>query len=228
MVLMALARTGSANTPAARPAVERALRWLLGMQNRDGGWAAFDRDVTREVLTKVPFADHNAMLDPSCPDITARVLEALGEYGFGADHPQVGAALAFLRKTQERSGCWLGRWGVNYLYGVWQVLVGLEKIGFDMADPMVRRAVAWLESVQQQDGGWGESCGSYDDPTLAGAGHADRLADGLGLAGADGGGRGGQPGRARRHRLSWSRRRTTTAAGGRSRSPAPASRRSFT
>ena len=150
MVLMALARTGSANTPAARPAVERALRWLLGMQNRDGGWAAFDRDVTREVLTKVPFADHNAMLDPSCPDITARVLEALGEYGFGVDHPQVGAALAFLRKTQERSGCWVGRWGVNYLYGVWQVLVGLQKIGFDMADPMVRRAVAWLESVQQQ------------------------------------------------------------------------------
>ena len=170
MVLMALARTGAANTPAARPAVERALRWLLGMQNRDGGWAAFDRDVTREVLTKVPFADHNAMLDPSCPDITARVLEALGEYGFGVDHPQVRGALAFLRKTQERSGCWLGRWGVNYLYGVWQVLVGLEKIGFDMADPMVRRAVEWLESVQQHDGGWGESCGSYDDPSLAGRG----------------------------------------------------------
>jgi squalene-hopene/tetraprenyl-beta-curcumene cyclase len=170
MVLMALARTGAANAPTARPAVERALRWLLGMQNRDGGWAAFDRDVTREVLTKVPFADHNAMLDPSCPDITARVLEALGEYGFGVDHPQVRRALAFLRKTQEKTGCWLGRWGVNYLYGVWQVLVGLEKIGFDMADPMVRRAVAWLESVQQPDGGWGESCGSYDDPSLAGRG----------------------------------------------------------
>ena len=170
MVLMALARTGAAHTPAARPAVERAIRWLLGMQNRDGGWAAFDRDVTRDVLTKVPFADHNAMLDPSCPDITARVLEALGGYGFGVDHPQVGRALAFLRKTQEKSGCWIGRWGVNYLYGAWQVLVGLEKIGFDMADPMVRRCVAWLESVQQSDGGWGESCASYDDPSLAGKG----------------------------------------------------------
>ena len=170
MVLMALARTGAANTPAARPAAERALRWLLGMQNRDGGWAAFDRDVTREVLTKVPFADHNAMLDPSCPDITARVLEALGEYGFGVDHPQVRRALAFLRKTQEKSGCWIGRWGVNYLYGAWQVLVGLEKIGFDTADPMVRRCVSWLEGVQQSDGGWGESCGSYDDPSLAGRG----------------------------------------------------------
>ena len=140
MVLMALARTGAANTPAARPAVERALRWLLGMQNSDGGWAAFDRDINREVLTKVPFADHNAMLDPSCPDITARVLEALGEYGFGVDHPQVRRALVFLRKTQEKSGCWLGRWGVNYIYGTWQVLVGLQKIGFDMARPDGARA----------------------------------------------------------------------------------------
>jgi squalene-hopene/tetraprenyl-beta-curcumene cyclase len=170
MVLMALARTGAANSAAARPAAERGLRWLLGMQNRDGGWAAFDRDVTREVLTKVPFADHNAMLDPSCPDITARVLEALGCYGFGVDHPQVRRALAFLRKTQEKSGCWIGRWGVNYLYGCWQVLVGLQKIGFDMRDPMVRRAVSWLEQAQQPDGGWGESCRSYDDPSQAGKG----------------------------------------------------------
>ena len=92
MVLMALARTGQAATADGRPAVGAArLRWLLGMQNRDGGWAAFDRDINREVLTKVPFADHNAMLDPSCPDITARVLEALGHYGYGAGHPQVAA-----------------------------------------------------------------------------------------------------------------------------------------
>ncbi len=170
MVLMALARSGAANTPAARPAAERGLRWMLGMQNRDGGWAAFDRDVTREVLTKAPFADHNAMLDPACPDITARVLEALAEYGFGIDHPQVRRALDFLRKTQEKSGCWVGRWGVNYLYGAWQVLVGLQKIGFDMGDPMVRRCAAWLQSVQQPGGGWGESCASYDDPSQAGQG----------------------------------------------------------
>ena len=140
------------------------------MQNRDGGWAAFDRDIDHEVLTKVPFADHNAMLDPSCPDITARVLEALGHFGYRVGHPQVDRALRFLHATQEASGAWLGRWGVNYIYGTWQVLSGLYRIGYDMRRPMVRRAVAWLKSVQQPSGCWGETCRSYDDPSLAGQG----------------------------------------------------------
>jgi squalene-hopene/tetraprenyl-beta-curcumene cyclase len=140
------------------------------MQNRDGGWAAFDRDINREILTKVPFADHNAMLDPSCPDITARVLEALGHYGHRVGCPQIDRATAFLRATQERTGAWPGRWGVNYIYGTWQVLTGLCSIGFDMRDAMVRRAVAWLKHVQQASGAWGETCRSYDDPTLAGQG----------------------------------------------------------
>lgn len=152
------------------PAVRRGLRWLLAMQNRDGGWAAFDREINQEWLTRIPFADHNAMLDPSCPDITARVLEALGHYGHGPAEPHVLRALAFLRRTQEKSGCWIGRWGVNYLYGTWQVLQGLQAIGFAQTDPMVRRAAAWLKLVQQPGGGWGESCASYDDPALAGQG----------------------------------------------------------
>jgi squalene-hopene/tetraprenyl-beta-curcumene cyclase len=179
MVLMGLARSGHAWGHAASwersagtliPAARRGLDWLLGMQNKDGGWAAFDRDINREVLTKVPFADHNAMLDPSCPDITARVLEALGHYGIRTDQRFVRRALAFLERTQDRRGCWIGRWGVNYIYGTWQVLAGLEAIGFDRGQPMVRRAVAWLEKVQQASGGWGESCASYDDPATAGQG----------------------------------------------------------
>jgi squalene-hopene/tetraprenyl-beta-curcumene cyclase len=182
MVLMALARTGHAyvqtEEPGTRiedrgppkPAVRRAVNWLLAMQNRDGGWAAFDRGITRQVLTQVPFADHNAMLDPSCPDITARVLEALGALGYQAGNAQVDRALTFLQATQDPEGCWLGRWGVNYIYGTWQVLVGLRAIGFDMAHPMVRRAAAWLKQVQQPGGGWGETCRSYDDPALKGQG----------------------------------------------------------
>src|SRR5204863_2609497 len=120
MVLMALARM----PPCSQAATQRGLNWLLGMQNRDGGWAAFDRDINREFLTKIPFADHNAMLDPSCPDITARVLEALGQYGYrvGQDgaHSHVERAIDFIARTQDPRGCWLGRWGVNYIYGTWQ------------------------------------------------------------------------------------------------------------
>lgn len=164
MVLMALARTGTSAS------LDRAINWLLAMQNTDGGWAAFDRGINREVLTKVPFADHNAMLDPSCPDITGRVLEALGHHGYRAGEPMVDRALAYLERTQEKSGAWIGRWGVNYIYGTWQVLVGLRRIGYDMRRPMVRRAVAWLKQVQQAGGGWGETCRSYDDPSLAGQG----------------------------------------------------------
>jgi len=152
------------------PAIQRGLTWLLGMQNDDGGWAAFDRNINRELLTKVPFADHNAMLDPSCPDITGRVLEALGHFGYRVGHAAVDRAVAFIEETQNQDGAWIGRWGVNYIYGTWQVLAGLAKIGFNMDHPMVRRAVAWLKSVQQPGGGWGETCRSYDDPTLAGKG----------------------------------------------------------
>jgi squalene-hopene/tetraprenyl-beta-curcumene cyclase len=170
MVLIALAKSGHAWTANGQSAAQRGLRWLLRMQNDDGGWAAFDRNINHELLTRVPFADHNAMLDPSCPDITARVLEALGHFGYQVGEPCVDRAVAFIRGTQERAGGWLGRWGVNYIYGTWQVLLGLRSVGFDMQDPMVRRAVAWLKQVQQPSGGWGETCRSYDDPTLAGQG----------------------------------------------------------
>ena len=170
MVVLALRKTGFANQPAALSATKRAANWLLAMQNKDGGWAAFDVDVDNEVLTKVPFADHNAMLDPSCADITARILEMLGALGYRADHPQVVKGLAYLWRTQEPEGCWYGRWGVNYVYGTWQVLQGLRSFGLTDDHPALRRAADWLESVQQANGGWGESCASYDDRSLMGQG----------------------------------------------------------
>jgi squalene-hopene/tetraprenyl-beta-curcumene cyclase len=170
MVLIALARTGHATREACRPAVHRALNWLLAMQNSDGGWAAFDKDVNKEILTKVPFADHNAMLDPSCPDITARVLEALSHYGYRVGQKPVDRAVQFILSHQEDDGAWFGRWGVNYVYGTWQVLVGLAAVGFDTTAPAARRGVRWLKECQNADGGWGESCRSYDDPSAAGQG----------------------------------------------------------
>lgn len=170
MVLLALRRTAYAEDQEVREATERARAWLLAMQNRDGGWAAFDADIDNQVLTQVPFADHNAMLDPSCADITARVMEFLGSLGYRSDHPAIARGLDYLWRTQEPEGCWYGRWGVNYIYGTWQVLLGLQAIDFPLDDPRVQRAVEWLESVQQPSGGWGESCASYDDPSLKGLG----------------------------------------------------------
>ncbi len=170
MVLLALQRTALSVAPEVQAATRRGVDWLLAMQNRDGGWAAYDVDIDNEVLTKVPFADHNAMLDPSCADITARVLELMGTLGYRAEHPAAAAALAYLWRTQEPQGCWYGRWGVNYIYGTWQVLQGLWALGYPMDHPALVKAANWLESVQQPDGGWGETCKSYDDPGLMGLG----------------------------------------------------------
>ncbi|GAC1449221.1 MAG: squalene--hopene cyclase [Isosphaeraceae bacterium] len=170
MVVLALQRSSLARTDEVRAATCRAVNWLLAMQNKDGGWAAFDVDIDNEILTRVPFADHNAMLDPSCADITARILEALGVLGYRSDHPRVVRALDYLWRTQEPEGCWYGRWGVNYIYGTWQVLQGLRAIGVPTKHPAIRKAADWLESVQQSRGGWGETCESYDDRALMGRG----------------------------------------------------------
>lgn len=151
-------------------AISRGVRWIVGMQNRDGGWGAFDRDNDREIFTRVPFADHNAMIDPSTADLTARVLEMLAGLGLRHEHPLARRALDFLWKNQEHDHSWIGRWGVNYIYGTWQTLVGLMAIGVPFSDPRVRRAVAWLKMHQQECGGWGESPATYDDPRLRGQG----------------------------------------------------------
>jgi squalene-hopene/tetraprenyl-beta-curcumene cyclase len=172
MALMVL-RQARAEEPEAvqEEAVRRGLTWMLGMQNRNGGWASFDRDNDKRWLTHVPFADHNAMIDPSTADITGRVLECLSYFPqFGAWHPVVSRATQFLRDQQTPEGAWYGRWGVNYLYGTWQVLRGLARMGQDMDALYVRRAVRWLLDRQNPDGGWGESIASYDDPTQKGIG----------------------------------------------------------
>ncbi|MCE9604797.1 MAG: terpene cyclase/mutase family protein [Planctomycetia bacterium] len=153
-------------------ALQRAERWMLSMQNQDGGWGAFDRDNDLELLCYVPFADHNAMIDPSTPDLTGRVLEALGTLGRRIGDPAVDRALAYLRKTQEADGSWFGRWGVNYIYGTWQVLTGLKAVGVGPEDPLMISGANWLLCCQQPSGAWGESCDTYDDPRLRGSGNA--------------------------------------------------------
>jgi squalene-hopene/tetraprenyl-beta-curcumene cyclase len=167
MVLLALHTAGYRDDPSL---YDRVVRWLLSFQNRDGGWAAFDKDVQNPLLENVPFADHNAILDPSCCDVTARVLEILGDLGFRPGHPAIDRATLYLRETQESDGAWYGRWGVNYIYGTSQVLRGIRAVGLDMNEPWIQRGRDWLESCQNEDGGWGETLASYDDPSLRGKG----------------------------------------------------------
>lgn len=168
MVAMALHRASDA--PEVTAAVERGINWVLAMQNEDGGWAAFDRTISRPILEHVPFADHNAIQDPSCPDITGRTLECLGHLGYSIDHPAVRKAIRFIQFEQEPEGCWFGRWGVNYIYGTWQVICGLKNIGEDMSQLWIQRAGDWLKSVQHEDGSFGESAHTYEDPDTKGQG----------------------------------------------------------
>ncbi|MBI4055819.1 MAG: squalene--hopene cyclase [Elusimicrobia bacterium] len=155
---------------AREKACLRGLHWLLSMQCRSGGWAAFDRDNTQWIFTKIPFADHNAMIDPPTADITGRVLEILGHIGYDRSYPCVQRAVEFLKREQERDGSWFGRWGVNYLYGTWQVLRGLAAIGEPMDQLHTQKAIRWLKSVQHEDGGWGETCATYENPSQKGRG----------------------------------------------------------
>ncbi len=170
MVLMALRLVRPENQEELEGLFKRALGWQLSFQCKDGGWAAFDKEVTQGWLEDMPFADHNAILDPTCSDLTARTIELLGYIGYDAQSRCVRRAIRYLIDTQDDDGSWYGRWGVNYIYGTWQVLRGLRAIGENMTQDWILRGRDWLESCQNADGGWGESCATYDNPLLKGIG----------------------------------------------------------
>jgi squalene-hopene/tetraprenyl-beta-curcumene cyclase len=161
MVMIALGLARGSNSPAHDATIQRALNWLIAMQAADGGWAAFDVDNNWPVLSHVPFADHNAMLDPTCPDITGRVLECLALRGIPATHPSMQRGVAYLTGCQEPDGSWYGRWGVDYIYGTYLALRGLRAAGESDREVHILRAGEWLRAIQNADGGWGESPESY-------------------------------------------------------------------
>ncbi|HEX4832069.1 MAG TPA: squalene--hopene cyclase [Trebonia sp.] len=164
-VILALRRTevpGDANVEQ-RAAIDRGLRWLEGMQCKDGGWGAFDADNTRELVNKLPFCDFGAVIDPPSADVTAHIVEAFAAEGL-ATETACKRGVIWLLKNQERDGSWFGRWGANYIYGTGAVVPALIAAGVGRRKPVIRRAVAWLERVQNADGGWGEDLRSYDDP----------------------------------------------------------------
>ena len=144
-----------------REAIDRAAEWIIGMQSRNGGWGSFDADNTHYYLNHIPFADHGALLDPPTADVSARCVGFLAQLGTDSKHPALAAGIEYLRAEQEPDGSWFGRWGTNYIYGIWSVLAGLNAAGVDPGAPEIRRAVDWLVARQRPDGGWGESGESY-------------------------------------------------------------------
>ncbi|MGH7996605.1 MAG: squalene--hopene cyclase [Opitutaceae bacterium] len=169
-VLLGLSKAEPAQGGRQDAAVRRAVRWLFGMQCRNGGWGSFDKDCTKMIFENIPFADHNAMLDPPTADITGRILETLAALGYTTADWRVAKAAQFVLSQQEPDGSWFGRWGANYVYGTFLALRGLTAIGFNPRDPRFQRAAQWVRSVQNADGGWGETCGTYDHPETRGLG----------------------------------------------------------
>jgi squalene-hopene/tetraprenyl-beta-curcumene cyclase len=167
-VVLALRRARCSAGDAARAsAIRRGVRWITGMQSRDGGWGAFDADNTSSLVTKLPFCDFGAVVDPPSADVTAHVVEALAAEGLAGGRA-ARRGVVWLLRAQESDGSWFGRWGANYVYGTGAVVPALIAAGVKPGKPAIRRAVAWLEAHQNPDGGWGEDMRSYDDPALAG------------------------------------------------------------
>jgi squalene-hopene/tetraprenyl-beta-curcumene cyclase len=164
-VVLALRRTAV----PSRPAIDRGMAWLTGMQSKDGGWGAFDADNTRALVNKLPFCDFGAVIDPPSADVTAHIVEAYAAEGRAAE-PAARRGVVWLLRNQEPDGSWFGRWGANYLYGTGAVVPALIAAGVKPSKPAIRRAVDWLERHQNPDGGWGEDLRSYDDQGLAARG----------------------------------------------------------
>jgi squalene-hopene/tetraprenyl-beta-curcumene cyclase len=158
VVAMALHRTGDKTYEST---LQRAAEWIIGMQSKSGGWAAFDADNEYYLLEHMPFADHGALLDPPSADVSARCISFLTQIGYDQTHTTIERGLEYIKKNQEEDGSWFGRWGNNFVYGTWSVLSALNMAGEDMNAPYLKKSIEWLILSQREDGGWGESCESY-------------------------------------------------------------------
>lgn len=172
VVVMALDGVQLPNEKLKHGAIARAAKWIESMQCQAGGWAAFDLNNNQNWLNQIPYGDLKAMIDPNTADVTARVLEMLGSCNLSMNTHNLNRALSYLIREQETEGCWFGRWGVNYIYGTSGVISGLLAIAPEKTRPYIERGEAWLVKAQNPDGGWGETCHSYDDPTLKGQGES--------------------------------------------------------
>ncbi|MEH2261824.1 squalene--hopene cyclase [Nostoc sp.] len=172
VVVMALHLAKLPNEKIKQAAIARAVNWIASMQCKPGGWAAFDLDNDQDWLNSIPYGDLKAMIDPNTADVTARVVEMLGACDLSIDSDNLERSLTYLLSEQETEGCWFGRWGVNYIYGTSGVLSALALIDPQRHKLSIERGAAWLVGCQNPDGGWGETCRSYNDPSLKGKGNS--------------------------------------------------------
>jgi squalene-hopene/tetraprenyl-beta-curcumene cyclase len=192
VILMVIAEAACEDSARRERAITCGATWVMGMQSKDGGFAAFDVDNDSHWLNSLPLADVEAVTDPSCADLTGRILEMMAAVGYQQDHPVARRSIEWLRRNQQADGAWWGRWGVAYVYGTFSALSGLHAIGYDMKQPWIQRAVDWLKSKQNPDGGWGESPLADRDPSWRGRGTSTASQTAWGiiglLAGEDGAG----------------------------------------
>jgi len=172
VILTVMAESAADDAAAKERAIRAGANWVMGMQSKDGGFAAFDADNDSTWLNHLPLADVEAVTDPSCPDLTGRALQMMASVGYRSDHPVAKRAIEWLKRNQSPGGGWWGRWGINYIYGTFSALSGLSAIGVDTNEPWIKRAVQWLKSKQNPDGGWGESPLSDKDPAWHGRGNS--------------------------------------------------------
>ena len=170
VVVMGLTGIELPNEAKKNQAIARCLDWIATMQCKPGGWAAFDLDNDQDWINLIPYGDLKAMIDPNTADVTARVLEMLGESDLSMDNERVNRAIAYLLQEQESDGSWFGRWGVNYIYGTSGVIAALNLVAPKRCQKQIERGANWLVNCQNPDGGWGETCASYNDSSLKGTG----------------------------------------------------------
>jgi squalene-hopene/tetraprenyl-beta-curcumene cyclase len=183
VVVMALHQAKLPNENLKKQAIKRAVNWIISMQCKSGGWAAFDIDNDQEWLNYIPYGDLKAMIDPNTADVTARVIEMLGVCKLSIPPQKLDQAMNYLLGEQETEGCWFGRWGVNYIYGTSGVLSALALINPQKYLSNIEKGASWLKQVQNPDGGWGETCLSYRDPNFKGKGDSTPSQTAWGLMG---------------------------------------------
>ncbi len=192
VVVMALHQAKLPNENLKKQAIKRAVNWIISMQCKSGGWAAFDIDNDQEWLNYIPYGDLKAMIDPNTADVTARVIEMLGVCKLSIPSQKLDQAMNYLLGEQETEGCWFGRWGVNYIYGTSGVLSALALINPQKYLSNLEKGASWLKQVQNPDGGWGETCLSYGDSNFKGKGDSTPSQTAWGLMGLIAAGEAGQ------------------------------------